>query len=114
MSLRLLRLTTAAVLAFALFASTSGAKEAVSVTATATRSGVVALGCGPVPVISTPAEFILSRTGDNTDGLTVTIAWSGALSKGESIEPTSVGFAPGESMASVMPIFSTVPTSEGN
>ena len=113
MTIRMLRLVAVAALASASVAAASWAQEAVSVTVAATRPGVVSLGCGPAPVISTPAEFTLTRTGDNADALTVSIAWSGPLSNGTTITPTSVDFAPGSSTTTVTPTFSAVPTSEG-
>jgi hypothetical protein len=96
-----------------LSSGTSSAQQLASVTVAATQPGVISLGCGPSPVVSTPAEFTLTRTGDVTDGLTVSISWSGGLSAGTTISPTSVTFAPGSSTATVTPEFAMVPQSEG-
>ena len=82
-------------------------------TVAAHQPGMISLGCGSGPVISTPAEFTLTRTGDTTDGLTVSISWSGDLSLGTTISPTSVAFAPGSSTAIVTPMFASVPQIEG-
>jgi hypothetical protein len=96
-----------------LYTGTTGAQQLVSVTVAATRPGIISLGCGPSPVISTPAKFTLTRSGNVTDGLTVSISWSGDLSLGSTISPTTVAFAPGSSTATVTPMFATVPQSEG-
>jgi hypothetical protein len=85
----------------------------VSVTVAATRPGVISLGCGPSPVVSTPAEFTLTRSGVVTDGLTVSISWSGDLALGTTISPATVAFAPGSATATVTPTFAAVPESEG-
>jgi hypothetical protein len=113
MRLRLVPIAALLLGVWALYSGTTAAQELVSVTVAATQPGVISLGCGPSPVVSTPAEFTLTRTGDVTDGLTVAISWSGGLSAGTTISPTSVAFAPGSSTATVTPVFATVPQSEG-
>jgi hypothetical protein len=113
MRLRLVPVAAVLLGVCALSTGTTAAQELVSVTVAATQPGIISLGCGPSPVISTPAEFTLTRTGDVTDGLTVSISWSGDLSLGTTISPTSVAFTPGSSTATVTPMFATVPQTEG-
>lgn len=114
MTLKLLRVTALAVFAFALFVDTSAAQQSVSVSVAATQSGVVTEGCLPgAPLVTTPAVFTLTRIGDVSDGLTVSIAWSGDLSLGTTVSPTTVAFAPGSSTATVTPMFTMVPQSAG-
>jgi hypothetical protein len=96
-----------------LFTGTAAAQELVSVTVAGHQPGMISLGCGSGPVVSTPAEFTLTRTGDDTDGLTVSICWSGDLSVGTTILPASVAFTPGSSTATVTPMFASVPQTEG-
>jgi hypothetical protein len=99
---------------WALSIGTTAAQEAVSVTVAVARQGVIRFGCQPPsPEVSTPAEFALTRTGDVTDSLTVSIAWSGDITLGTTVSPTSVTFAAGSSTAVVTPMFTSVPLSPG-
>jgi hypothetical protein len=114
MTLKLLRVLALALVASGLSVGLSGAQESVSVTVLASRSGTITFGCASgARGVTTAAVFTLTRGGDVTDGLTVSIAWGGDLSLGTTISPTSVTFTLGSSTATVTPVFATVPQSEG-
>jgi hypothetical protein len=64
-------------------------------------------------IVSTSAQFILTRTGDTTSMLTVDIAWSGTATEGTVVAPTSVEFAAGSATATVTPTFTPTPSPNG-
>jgi hypothetical protein len=57
----------------------------------------------------TPAQFVLTRTGDTTGALTVSLAWTGDATNGTVVSPTSVEFAPGSETATVTAVFTPGP-----
>ncbi|MGZ4193024.1 MAG: hypothetical protein ACXVRW_11275, partial [Solirubrobacteraceae bacterium] len=61
-------------------------------------------------IVSTPAQFLLTRTGDITATLTVDIAWSGSATEGTVVAPTSIEFAAGSATATVTPTFTPTPS----
>src|SRR5689334_14863376 len=85
-----------------------------TVTVTSARDGVYEFRPAPNSppcsavgdfVASTPAQFILTRTGDTAATLTVDVAWSGSATTGTVVTPTSIQFAAGSSTATVTPSF---------
>ena len=92
---------------WALCAGATEAQQLPTVTVTSTREGTIGIdhACGGVSVGLTPPEIVLTRTGDLTGDLTVSIAWSGDIALATAVSPTSVTFAPGSSTTTVMPLF---------
>jgi hypothetical protein len=102
----------AAVLALSGGAST--AQQAVSVTVTASRAGTVSEGCPPQsPTLSVSPQFVLTRTGDVTDGLAVSVSWSGELASRIAVSPDVVEFAAGSTTATITTGFASVPVPTG-
>ncbi len=91
----------------ALSVGSATAQQVVEVTVASTQQGSVGNTCPPQPpgLSATFPEFVLTRSGDVTDGLTVTIAWSGELTTETTVSPTAVVFAPGSSTATVTAMF---------
>jgi hypothetical protein len=96
-------------------AASSGAQESVLVTVVNTDSGAIDAGCGSEgPIVSDDAVFVITRTGDTTGTLTVSVAWSGTLIEGgTTVLPTSVHFAAGSETVTVSPVFAPIPTHPG-
>jgi len=99
-----------------------GAQTLPTVAVTSTKDGIYTFQVSPNSppcsfagdyIVSTPAQFILTRTGDTTSTLTVDIAWSGTATIGNSVTPTSIEFAAGSATATVTPSFSPTPLPNG-
>jgi hypothetical protein len=74
-----------------------------TVTVTDATGGVTTIPCPPAEPTITHSQFSLTRSGDTTTALEVTIAWSDNQIEG--VQPTSVDFAPGSATATVTPEF---------
>jgi hypothetical protein len=94
-------------------AAPGDAQQAVaSVTVAATQQGTIAVaGCSMdfVPSVVSPPTFVLTRTGDASAPLTVSLGWSDAGS-GVTVSPTSATFPAGSSTVTVTGTFSALPT----
>jgi hypothetical protein len=60
-----------------------------------------------------PAVFTLTRTGDLTDSLTVSLAWSGDIATTTTVSPMSATFSTGVSTTTVTPVLASVPSVPG-
>jgi hypothetical protein len=103
--LALVLLTTTTV-----FAGATSAQTAVEVSITDTSPGSGGSGCPPGPtLLSSPPSFELTRTGDTTDPLEVTISWSGSIATDTTVTPSVAEFAAGSPTTTVTPVVSSVP-----
>ena len=100
-------------LAFAALSLTVGAgtaQEVVSVTVAASRPLTVSEGCPPQPArVSVSPQFALTRTGDVTDGLSVSLTWGGGTAAQTTVSPTVADFAPGSATTTVTAVLASVP-----
>jgi len=87
------------------------AQTATSVSITGTVAGVASQGCADGPhVITTAPQFVLTRTGDTTAALDVSIGWSGGIPTENVVSPTVAHFAAGSATVTITPTFAAVPT----
>jgi hypothetical protein len=90
----------------------SAAQRASSVTIAPGEGGLIQTGgCTPdfAPFVVTAPAFVLTRIGDTSAALTVSLSWSD-VGSGITVLPTSATFAVGSSTVTVAAAFSAVPS----
>jgi hypothetical protein len=91
--------------AWTLCVGTTGAQILPSVTVAVTRDGGAVFGCTADSSVVIPPQFLLTRTGDTTAGLTVALAWTGPATTDIVFSPPSVQFLPGVVTATVTAVY---------